>query len=197
MQSLPCNPCNAICALQFMLWALQKPFCNRCTGYVHLLQKQVSCISMLQGFWVSRAYLIFALQPLHCNLGSGRLNSHFVTGAWFPCTCYRINNCGFHVFALLFIALRLLRLPGSYPTTSPINLKKLEYMLCIAFALPFIASEATEATSELPDNQPYSFGKTGIHAFAKFVHCFSLLLRLLKLPRSYLTTSPINLKKLE
>ena len=78
---LLCNLCTAIFALQFLLWALQKPFRNRCTIYVHLLQKQVSCISMLQGFSASRAYLIFALQPLHCNLSSGRLKSHFVTGA--------------------------------------------------------------------------------------------------------------------
>ena len=96
MQSLPCNLCSAIFALQFMLWALQKPFRNRCTIYVHLIQKQVSCISMLQGFWASRAYLIFALQPLHCNLGSGRLKNHFVTGAWFPCICYGISDLAFH-----------------------------------------------------------------------------------------------------
>ena len=38
--------------------------------------------------------------------------------------------------------------------------------LIVDFALLFIASEATEATSKLPDNQLYSFEKIGIAAFA-------------------------------
>ena len=42
---LLCNLCTAIFALQFLLWALQKQFRNRCMIYVHLLQNQQSWIS--------------------------------------------------------------------------------------------------------------------------------------------------------
>ena len=71
MQSLLCNLCTAIFAVQFLLWALQKQFRNRCMIYVHLLQNQQS---------------------------------------WISCVC-----------------------------------------------IAFHCSEATEATSKLPDDQPYSF----------------------------------------
>ena len=89
LQSVLCNLCTAIFALQLLLWALQKPFRNRCMIYVHLLQNQQS--------WIS---------------------------------CF-----------------------------------------CIAFH----CSEATEATSGLPDNQPYSFEKSGSHAFALLFIAFAYL----------------------
>ena len=47
MQSLPCNRCTAIFALQFLLWALQKTFRNRCMIFLHLLQNHQSWISLL------------------------------------------------------------------------------------------------------------------------------------------------------
>ena len=49
------------------------------------------------------------------------------------------------------------------------------HCFCIAFALLFIASEATEATSKLPDNKPYSFEKQESMLLPRFCiafHCF-------------------------
>ena len=47
MPPLLCHLCTAIFALQFLLWALQNSFRNRCMIYLHLLQNQQSCISLL------------------------------------------------------------------------------------------------------------------------------------------------------
>ena len=43
------------------------------------------------------------------------------------------------------------------------------------FCIAFHCSEATGATSGLPDNQPYSFEQIGIHAFALLFIAFAYL----------------------
>ena len=62
--------------------------------------------------WCYLCYAIFALLYLHCNFCSGPFKNHFVTGACFTCTRYRINNPVFHYFSLL---LMLLMLPDNQP----------------------------------------------------------------------------------
>ena len=111
MQSLLCNLCTAIFALQLLLWALQKPFRNRCMIYVHLLQNQQSWISC---FCIAFAYL-GATSVLPDNQ---------------PYSFEKIRNVG---FALLFIALRLLDLPRGYLTTSPIHLRKSKMLVLQRF----------------------------------------------------------------
>ena len=105
MQSLQCNFCTAIFALQFLLWALQTTNRNRCMKCVHLLLNQQS--------WISCFCIAF-----HCSEAteatSGLPDNQ-------PCSFEKIKIVG---FALLFIALRLLRLPRGYLTTSPIHLSK-------------------------------------------------------------------------
>ena len=144
-------------------------------------------------------YATFAVLSLHCNFCSGPFKNHFVASAWFTCTCYRISKLGFHVFALLFIALRLLRLPRGYLTTSPIHLKRVVLMLFHCFSLLLHTSGlpidfffflqqntcvlisfyfSAGATSGLPDNQPYALEQIGIYVFSLLFlllfHCFCI-----------------------
>ena len=84
-------------------------------------------------------YAIFALPSLHCNFCSGPLKNDFVTGAGFSCTCYRISSPGFHYFSSLLMLLMLPMLPDNQPYS-------FEQIGIHAFALLFIASDATDAT---------------------------------------------------
>ena len=82
---LLCNLCTAIFALQLLLWALQKPFRNRCMIYVHLLQNQQS--------WISCFCIAF-----HCSEATG------ATSGLPDNQPYSFESIGTHAFALLFIA---------------------------------------------------------------------------------------------
>ena len=116
MQSLLCNLCTAIFALQPLLCALQKPFRNRCMIYVHLLQNQQS--------WISCFCIAF-----HCSEATEATSRLPDTQ---PYSFQKIKNGG---FALLFIALRLPRLPRGYLTTSPIHLRKSKMLVLHCFSL--------------------------------------------------------------
>ena len=103
----------------------------------------------------------------------------------------------------LFLLTFQLKLPRGYLTTSPIHLKKLELMRLHFVSLLFIAFAYLEATNwflltfgnfKQTNMLWIDFFLTVGHL--KNVNWFLLTVRL-KLPRGYLTTSPIHLKKLE
>ena len=83
--TLLCNLCTAIFALQLLLWALQKPFRNRCMIYVLLLQNQQS--------WISCFCIAF-----HCSEATE------ATLGLPDNQPYSFESIGTHAFALLFIA---------------------------------------------------------------------------------------------
>ena len=97
-----------------------------------------------------------------------------------------------HCFSLLFITSDATGATSGLPDNQPYSFESIGTH---AFALLFIASDATGATSGLPDNQPYPFASIGTHASALLFIASDATGDTSGLPRGYLTTSPIQLKK--
>ena len=112
MQSLLCNLCTAIFALQLLLCALQKPFRNGCMIYVHLLQNEQSWISC-----VRIAFHFFSLL-LHTSM----LPWGYLTTS--PIHLKRVVLMVLHCFLLLLIAFAYLGATSANTGTTTTSLRR-------------------------------------------------------------------------